>query len=327
VLFRSVGGILYGAANNGGTSGQGTVFAVSAVGTGFSTLHSFSSGSGGAYSSAGLLLSSGTLYGANYANLGNGTLFALNIDGSNFTNNYAFTSGHLNSSGILTNSDGANPHAHLILADDTLYGTAEHGGVAGNGTIFAVSTHGTGFTALHNFSAGRYNNFGLYTNTDGANPASGLILSGDSLYGTAYAGGNSGNGTVFRIKTDGTGFTNLHSFSATPRYPEPQINNDGANPSGGLVLSDYTLYGTTAHGGSSGNGTVFSLSFLPYLAIVPSGTNLVLTWPTNLAGFDYSGFILQSAPSVTGPFTNIPSATNPYTNATTETQQYFQLSQ
>ena len=28
-------------------------------------------------------------------------------------------------------------------------------------------------------------------------------------------GGSSGNGTVFAVNTDGTGFTNLHSFTAT----------------------------------------------------------------------------------------------------------------
>jgi hypothetical protein len=34
---------------------------------------------------------------------------------------------------------------------------------------------------------------------------------------------------------------------------------------------------------------------------------------------------LQSAPSVTGPYTNVPGATSPYTNAITGTQQYFLL--
>src|SRR5438309_1041226 len=72
------GHTLYGAANDGGRSGHGTVFAVNSNGTGFTTLHSFSSGSGGAYSSAGLILSGNTLYGTDYGNLGNGTVFAIN---------------------------------------------------------------------------------------------------------------------------------------------------------------------------------------------------------------------------------------------------------
>ena len=46
--------------------------------------------------------------------------------------------------------------------------------------------------------------------------------------------------------------------------------------------------------------------------------NVVLSW-TN------SGFNLQSAPAVTGPFTNLPAATSPYTNPLTVPQQFFRL--
>jgi hypothetical protein len=45
---------------------------------------------------------------------------------------------------------------------------------------------------------------------------------------------------------------------------------------------------------------------------------LVLSW-TN------AGFNLQSAPTVSGPFTNLPSATSPYTNPLTAPQQLFRL--
>ena len=43
--------------------------------------------------------------------------------------------------------------------------------------------------------------FGSITN-DGANPTAGPTLSGSTLYGTTYAGGSSGNGTVFKVNTD-----------------------------------------------------------------------------------------------------------------------------
>jgi len=320
------GNILYGAANNGGRSGQGTVFAVNTNGLGFATLHSFSSGTGGAYSSAGLILLSNSLYGTDYGNLGKGTVFAINTDATGFTNYYAFTTGNLNGNGILTNNDGANPHAELISLGNTLFGTAEHGGSYGNGTVFAMCADGTVFTTLHSFAAGALNALGLFTNSDGANPSARLILSGNTLYGTANAGGISGHGTVFAVNTNGTGFANLYSFSATPPYPNI-TNRDGANPSAGVVLSGNTLYGTAAYGGSSGNGTIFSLSFAPQLTIILSGTSVVLMWPTNFAGFDYTGFILQSAPTVTGTFTNIPGATNPYTNPLTGAQQFYRLRQ
>jgi uncharacterized repeat protein (TIGR03803 family) len=319
------GNMLYGAANNGGRSGQGTLFALSTGGAGFTSVHSFSSGTGGAYSSAALILADSILYGADYANLGSGTLFAINTDGSGFTNNYAFTVGHLNGSGILTNSDGANPHSKLLISGSTLYGTTENGGLWGHGSIFSTDTNGIGFTTLHSFAPGAYNSFGLFTNSDGANPTAGLVLLGDNLYGTASAGGSSGNGTIFTLKIDGSGFTNLYNFSATPAYPQVGTNHDGALPSGGLVLSGYNLYGTTAYGGTSGNGTIFSLSFAPQLLISPAGTNIILTWPTNFAGFDYSGFVLQSASSLSTEFTNIPGATNPYTNSTSDAHQFFRL--
>jgi len=154
-----------------------------------------------------------------------------------------------------TNSpDGAFPqYDNLILSGRTLYGTASQGGNAGNGTVFAVSTNGTGFTNLYSFTATTYdNNTGRQTNSDGSGPAAGLILSGNNLYGTAVYGGSSAEGSVFAVTTDGTVFTNLHSFAG---YPE-----EGANPDSRLVLSGNTLFGTTSEGGINGAGTVFAVN-------------------------------------------------------------------
>src|ERR1039458_3863906 len=64
---------------------------------------------------------------------------------------------------------------------------------------------------------------------DGSNPYGGLVLSGNILYGTASEGGSSGNGTVFAVHTDGTGFTTLHAFTAF--FDDTNnVNNDGAFP-------------------------------------------------------------------------------------------------
>jgi uncharacterized repeat protein (TIGR03803 family) len=58
-----------------------------------------------------------------------------------------------------------------------------------------------------------------------------------------------------------------------------------------LISSGNALYGTAYNGGGFGNGTVFSLSLgsasapAPTLTIVPSGANVILTWPTNAAGY------------------------------------------
>src|ERR1035437_9858584 len=122
--------------------------------------------------------------------------------------------------------DKIHPHAGLILSGNTLYGTARNGGSFNNGTVFAVNTDGTGFTILHTFTAGYYNSSYLILNSDGASPEAGLILSGNTLYGTASLDGSSGYGTVFAVNTNGTGFTILHSFTAASSYPF-FINSDG----------------------------------------------------------------------------------------------------
>src|ERR1035437_5105551 len=186
----------------------------------FTTLHTFTGVSDGATPYAGLILSGNTLYGtANSGGSGNaGTVFALNANGTGFTNLHSFTGG----------SDGADPYAGLILSGNTLYGTANSGGSSGYGTVFAVNADGTGFTNLHSFT-------GV---SDGAYPQAGLILSGNPLYGTAAYGGSSGNGTVFAVHTDGTGFTNLHSFTAVSGSG---ANSDGTGPLAGLILSGNTL--------------------------------------------------------------------------------------
>jgi len=430
------GTTLYGTATAGGTNGQGMIFAVSANGTGYTNLYSFTGGSDGAEPNAGLILSGTTLYGTatGGGTNGAGTVFAVTTNGFNFTTLYSFTASYTNSSGVYTNSDGANPYAGLILSGNTLYGTATVGGTNGYGTVFAVNTNGSNYTTLHNFTAlfgpystnsdgntpyaglilsgntlygtatrGGTNGYGtvfaidtngtgftnLYSFTggnDGASPYGGLILSGNTLYGTALAGGTNGDGTVFALNTDGLVFANLHTFAGYPNDgAEPYVglilsggtlfgtaqyggtngygavfavntngsnfttlysftatsgsnhtNSDGAYPYAGLILSGNTLYGTAYGGGSSNLGTVFALSLpLPQLTIILSGTNVILTWPTNVDGFSYAGFTLQSTTNLVSPavWTTVSSppvvvnGQNTVTNPISGTQQFYQLSQ
>jgi uncharacterized repeat protein (TIGR03803 family) len=250
------GNTLYGTVWGYDSSGEGTVFSLNTDGTGFTTLYSFTGGSDGARPRCTLVLSGDTLYGtaSEGGSSSNGTVFAVNTDGTDFTVLHTFTatSGLASLSSGPTNSDGALPYAGLFLSGNTLYGTAVSGGSAGHGTVFALNTDGTGFTVLHSFAASPTNSAGLRTNSDGILPWAGVILSGNTLYGTATTGGPSGHGTVFAVNTDGTGFTVLHSFTDT--------NSDGAQPEGGLLLSGNTLYGTAEGGGSAANGVVFALN-------------------------------------------------------------------
>jgi uncharacterized repeat protein (TIGR03803 family) len=353
------GNTLYGTAYGGGASSNGTVFSVNTDGTGFTTLHSFTGGSDGANPYAALVLSGNSLYGTAYGGgrSDHGTVFKVNTDGNGFTTIYAFTGG----------SDGAYPQGRLVLSANTLYGTAAGGGLGrGGGTVFKVCTDGTAFSVIHSFSgpygdvpraglilagntlygttAGSYRiaSSVFKVNTDGTaftNMVSdwsgrhdGLILSGNTLYGTGGLGGSSSDGTVFAINTDGTGFAIVHSFAGGP--------SDGAYPFAGLILSGNTLYGTASGGGSSGRGTVFSLSlpqaqltrsFSPKLTIIPSGANAtILTWPAN-----YAGYALQSttnpvsaaAWTTVSPRPVVVNGQNVVTNPISGTLQFYRLSQ
>jgi RHS repeat-associated protein len=133
----------------------------------------------------------------------------------------------------------------------------------------------------------------------------------------------------FALNTDGTCFTNLHNFTGA---------DDGSAPEGALVLSGNILYGTTsgqAFGINSGYGTVFSLTLpAPQLAIAVSGSNVILTWPTNMAGFDFTGYTLQCATSPVS--TNWCAVTPPpvvvngqqtVTNPISATQMFYRLTQ
>ena len=157
------GNTLYGTANDGGSSGRGTVFSLNTNGTGFTTVHNFA-GTGGSYPFADLTLSGNTLYGTSHD-----AVFAVNTDGTGFTSLYTFTGTSTNSLGIYTNSAGLEPYGGLILSGKILYGATEYGGGADNGTVFALSANLVPITAnpftgvaplTVNFSSSGVDNFG-----------------------------------------------------------------------------------------------------------------------------------------------------------------------
>jgi uncharacterized repeat protein (TIGR03803 family) len=350
------GNTLYGTAVFGGTAGYGTVFAVNTDGTGFTNLYNFAGSSNnaegyptnsdGVLPSGELVLSGNTLYGtAQSGGDGHGgTVFKVNTDGTSFTVLHGFTA---TSPYPFTNNDGAQPLAGLTLSGNTLYGTTEIGGSGGSGTVFRVNTDGTGFTTLYNFTyvthvTGIVDDYiiNYYTNSDGAYPQGGLILSGNGLYGTTSKGGNPGNGTVFAVNTNGTGFTTLHVFTAFSGIDGTDItgnadgpNSDGAQSYAGLVLSGNTLFGTAHIGGNwvYGDGTIFSIALMPPpLAIQRSGTNAVLTWPTYAPGVTLLSTTNLVPPAVWNTVTPAPSLVNgqnTVTNPISGTQQFFRLMQ
>src|SRR6266516_4213477 len=80
--------------------------------------------------------------------------------------------------------------------------------IAGLGLIMAGRVTAQTFRTLHSFGGG----------TNGCYVVAGLVLSSNALYGTARFGGifdRGEEGMLFKVNTDGTGFTILHSFAAT----------------------------------------------------------------------------------------------------------------
>jgi uncharacterized repeat protein (TIGR03803 family) len=260
------GDTLYGTSFEGGVSTNGVVFKIKTNGSAFFVLTNFpatdpatGTNNGGANPQGDLVLSGGTLFGTTTAGgtAGNGTVFALGTNGGGFNLLWDFPAADTNSFGLLTNADGVDPEAGLVLSGGVMFGTTFEGGGSGAGTVFTLGTNGSGFKVLWNFSGGDTNADNIWTNSDGANPEAGLVLSGTNLFGTTYYGGSNGSGTVFMIGTNGKGFAVLKTFSETD--PDTGVNKDGANPYAGLLLSGGMLFGTAENGGVNGNGTVFAL--------------------------------------------------------------------
>jgi uncharacterized repeat protein (TIGR03803 family) len=243
------GSTLYGMTAGGGKQGSGVLFKINAAGTGFQILHTFSStNTDGATPYGSLALSGSTLYGFTafgggpYAYAVGGTVFRINTDGTGYQILHNFGGGTLNQ---------CHPCGTPILSGSKLYGMTSSEGTGLNGEIFAINTNGTGYQVLHEFGG---------KPGDGAFPYGSLTLSGSKLYGMTSAGGSegistggSGNGVIFAINTNGTGYQVLHNFGGSP--------NDGANPTGSLTLVGSKLYGMTANGGTdNGSGVLFAIT-------------------------------------------------------------------
>jgi uncharacterized repeat protein (TIGR03803 family) len=201
-----------------------------------------------------------TLYGGTHTD---GGLFRVHTDGSGPELIHSFAG---------TLEDGARPMTGVIEASDGwLYGTTWTGGANAKGIIFKVQKSGAGYTILRAFGA-----------ESAGQPPRELFEAADGrLYGTTFDGGDYGVGVVYRIAKDGSAFQVIKHFGS--------ITNDGANPRAGVMqASDGRLYGTTANGGPSANGTVFSLW--------PDGSDyrLIVNFATAIEGRGPYGTVCES---------------------------------
>ena len=118
--------------------------------------------------------------------------------------------------------------------------------------LFKLNPDGTDFTVIKNLD---------YTTTGGY-PYSATLMQGTdgALYGTTAEGGGTGNGTLFKLNPDGSGFAVLQNFA---------YSTTGVKVYSGLMqATSGAIYGMTAFGGSYNSGTVFKLN--------PNGTGFTV---------------------------------------------------
>jgi uncharacterized repeat protein (TIGR03803 family) len=160
------------------------------------------------------------------------------------------------------------------------YGTTSSGGSSNCGTVFQFVPKTGSESVLHSFTC----------QSDGGYPYSGLVLSGNMLYGTTAGGGtpscfgDSGCGVVFALNIKEKIITATHDFSGF---------SDGAVPYAGLVPDKKgNLYGVTNLGGANDKGTVFKVV----------AKTLKLTVLHSFTGSDgeypYSGLTLNSTGTI-----------------------------
>ena len=193
----------------------------------------------GYFFTAGLIFdNAGNLYGV--ANGGeHGIVFELTPSPSGWTETtlYSFTGG----------DDGSDPFGGLIFDQaGNLYGSTSAGGSGQGGTIFELSPSGDGwiFQTLCSF-------VGI---AGGYGPESALTMdAAGNIYGTTYADGAFGGGSVFKATRYGNNWTctDLYDFQG----------DTGAYPIGGVAVdANGNIYGTASRSGTDNDGVIWEIT-------------------------------------------------------------------
>ena len=176
-------------------------------------------------------------------------------------------------------ADGNNPAAAMTLAGGTLYGTTVFGGTGGifnsSGTIFAINPSGGGETAAFDLP----DTIAQLAETNVIS-VNGLLIGAGATGGSPYK-----EGAVFSLDPATGNFTPLYSF---------QGGADGANPRGTLLQAGGIVYGETASGGSSSDGTIFALD------LATGAKTTLYNFNGGAVGLSPAGTLLKYANSIYG---------------------------
>jgi len=261
-------GKLFGTTTEGGDFGKGVLFCINSDGTDYRVLRHFDLGDGIWTGTPGgniSISSNGRIFGAfrdfffstNYF-----YLYKTDTSGQNFEP--FFTGSSIN----IQRSNGEYGQDPLLLNDEEIFLATSQFGRNDGGVLNHVDTSGSGNDIFH---------FGNSSN--GFRPNGGLIKALDGkLYGTTTIGGADGNGVIFSVNADGTGFVRLHQFT----------DAEGYNPSGKLLeASDGKLYGACRYGGPNDLGCIFRMNKNG------SGFQVIYDYTTYTGGYSPVGGLVE----------------------------------
>ncbi|HEY3974945.1 MAG TPA: choice-of-anchor tandem repeat GloVer-containing protein [Candidatus Sulfotelmatobacter sp.] len=229
-------GNFYGTTSGGGENGRGIVYKITSSGT-LTTIYKFDVTDTHGFGPI-----------APPTQGSDGNLYIPVAEGGTF---YCGTILKMSTAGVIgatydfpCGAGGSFPIGPLVQASNgNFYSTTQDGGTNGEGVIYQV-TPSLGVTVLHSFGA----TFG-----DGTFPSAGMLLGTDgNYYGSTSDGGSEGDGTLFNTSTSGT-YASLYSFNNTANLTQ----TDPLSPP--VQYTDGNFYGVTEFGGTSNDGTVYSL--------------------------------------------------------------------
>jgi Lamin Tail Domain/Bacterial Ig domain/Immunoglobulin domain len=212
------------------------------------------------------------------------------------------------------------PYGTLILA--AIYPTNGMASISGTNVLFTpasnfVGTATVGYAVSDGFGG---TNRSLVTITvtnipPQANPDAGAVAE--------YSAGNLFSPLANDV-VETTGGS-LHLVGATTDIGSVAVTNSGQQivfaPNAGFYGSGNVYYQVSDSIGGTNTGTItVNVTYaLPQITTVTLPGKIVIQWPD-------SSFILQSAPNVEGPYSNVPDASSPFTNnITADPSVFFRL--
>jgi uncharacterized repeat protein (TIGR03803 family) len=226
-------GNLFGTAVTGGANSQGTVWELAKGSSTITALASFN-GTNGLNPYGGVTFDAngnlfGTAFGGGTGNLG--VVWELAKNSSTIT-----------ALGLFNGTNGLNPYGGVTFdAQGNLFGTTQFGGTSNNGVVWELAKGSSTITALASFNG-----------TNGANPFGGVTFDNNgNLFGTAFTGGTTSQGTVWELAKGSSTITALASFNGT----------NGSLPRAGVTIdANGNLFGTASEGGINNQGTLWELA-------------------------------------------------------------------